>query len=87
MKRQQSFLMRWLRWSIATCLGLIAIYLCLPAIFLLLRQPSFAIGNGAFWLLRWQNDVTGSGLQVNLMPLFALAILIGFMTTVMSDRR
>lgn len=87
MNRQRSFLVRWLRWSLATCLGFIAIYLCLPMIFLLLRLPSFAIGNGALWLLRWQNDGTGSSLQFNLVPLLILATLLGLTTTVMSDRR
>lgn len=87
MKRQQSLLIQWLRCSLVTCLGFTAIYLCLPAIFLLLRLPSFALGNGAFWLLRWQNDATGSGLQFNLVPLFILAILIGFVTVLIRDRR
>jgi NhaP-type Na+/H+ and K+/H+ antiporter len=56
MKRVEPKLIAWLRLSIATFLGLVAINLGLPALLLLLQIPSFVIGGDELWLLQWQND-------------------------------
>lgn len=79
MKSIKSNLKTWLSLSAATFLVLIAINLGLPALFLILRVPSFEVGSGALWILRWQNDVSGSGIQFNLVPLLVVAIVIGLL--------
>jgi hypothetical protein len=55
-----------LRLSVATFLLLILIHLALPALFLLLRIPSFEVDDPV-WILPWQNDETGSGIRFNLL--------------------
>ncbi|MCU0542247.1 MAG: hypothetical protein MUE44_08640 [Oscillatoriaceae cyanobacterium Prado104] len=55
----------------------IAIFLALPALFLAGRIPSFAIGKGSLWVLRWRNDTSGSGIEFNLAFLLAIAVVFG----------
>ncbi len=47
------------------------------ALFLILRVSSLQIGNGTLWILRWQNDASGSGIRFNLVPLLMIAIIVG----------
>lgn len=77
MKRIESNLKTWLSLTVVTFLTLIAVFLGLPALFLILRLPSFEIGDGALWILRWQNDASGSGIRFNLVPLLIIAIVVG----------
>jgi hypothetical protein len=49
----------------------------LPLIFNILQVPSFVLGTDAFWLIRWQNNVTGFGLTFNLVSLLLIAAGIG----------
>ena len=86
MKRTRANLTTWLRLSLATFLGLIAINLGLSALFLLLQIPSFAIGNDALWILRWKNDATGSGIQFNLLLLFIIAIAVGLIAVLIKNK-
>jgi hypothetical protein len=76
----------WLGLSVATFLLLILIHLGLPALFLFLDVPSFSIGE-EWWLLRWQNDETGSEIQFNLMFLFVISVVIGFISLLVRIRR
>lgn len=78
MKQQQSKFITALKLGIVTFLGLLTIYLGLPALLLLLRVPSFVLGNESVWILRWQNDATRSGIEFNLLPLIIVAIAVGF---------
>ena len=80
MNNTWSSLKTWLRLSATTFLLLIAINFGLPALFLVLRVPSFAIGNDAFWILRWENTASGFGLKFNLLPLLAIAVVIGLVS-------
>lgn len=71
---------RWKAWfgsSLAVFLLLLLIHLALPLLFVLFRVPSFALGRQGS-LLRWQNDATGSGIQFNLLLLFVVAVVLGF---------
>ncbi|AFZ20328.1 hypothetical protein [Allocoleopsis franciscana] len=77
MKSTKSNLKTWLSLSAGTFLGLIAINLGLPALFLILRVPSFAVGNKDLWILRWKNDASGSGIEFNLVFLLMVAIVVG----------
>jgi hypothetical protein len=87
MKRVEPKLIAWLRLSIATFLGLVAINLGLPALLLLLQIPSFVIGGDELWLLQWQNDKTGSNLQFNLLPLCIIAIALSIIIILIKDRK
>lgn len=69
-----------------TFLLLVLIGLGLPLPFLLLRVPSFAIGDDPFWLLRWRNTTADSGIQLNIMLLFIIAIAVGWIGLVAKRR-
>jgi hypothetical protein len=71
--------------SIGTFLLLFLIQIALPAVFLLLQVPSFALGSDPFWLIRWNNTASGSGIQFNVLFLVAIALLAGSVG-VLSDR-
>ncbi|WP_277128163.1 hypothetical protein [Chlorogloeopsis fritschii] len=79
MKRIESNLKTWLILTVVTFLTLIAVFLGLPALFLILRVPSFEIGDSALWVLRWQNNASGSGIRFNLVPLLIIAIIVGLL--------
>lgn len=87
MKRVEPKLVAWLRLSIVTFLGLVAINLGLPALLLLLQFPSFVIGGDELWFLQWQNDKTGSNLQFNLLPLCIIAIALSIIIILVKDRK
>lgn len=71
MKRTRSKLKIWFSISLTAFLMLVLVNLGLPAPFLLLRVPSFTIGDHNLWILRWQNETTGSEIhEVN--PLLIL---------------
>lgn len=76
----------WLGLTVVIFLLLILIHLALPALFLALRVPSFALGREG-WILRWQNEATGSGLQFNLMVLLIVAIVLGLAITLFKTNR
>lgn len=80
MKQSQIKLKTWAGWSITFFLLLVLIHMALPALFLLFQVPSFSIGHQG-WILDWQNDSTGSGIQFNLLVLLAMAGLIGLILT------
>ncbi|RAM47969.1 MAG: hypothetical protein C6Y22_30395 [Hapalosiphonaceae cyanobacterium JJU2] len=77
MKSIKSNLKTWLSLSATTFLVLITINLGLPALLLILHVPSFEVGDGALWILRWHHDASGSGIQFNLVPLLIVAIVVG----------
>lgn len=79
-------LRNWLGLSIATFLILTLVHLALPAVFLALQVPSFTFGFSDFWLLRWQNDTNGSGIEFNLIFLLTIAIIVGLVMTLMRTR-
>ena len=81
-----SKLRTWLGLSVATFLLLVLIHLALPAIFLILQVPSISLGRGG-WILRWQNEATGSGLQFNLLFLLAIAIVLSLILTILRTRK
>ncbi|WP_216087047.1 hypothetical protein [Stanieria cyanosphaera] len=58
---------------------LILIFSALPAILLFFKVPSFAFGEGVWWILRWKNETTGSGISFNLYILICLAMAIGLL--------
>lgn len=90
MNSTKSKLKTWLSLTVGTFLLLIAVFLGLPALFLILRVPSFEIGDGVLWILRWQNDANGSGIRFNLVPLLIIALvvgLLGLLVKLRSDRR
>lgn len=68
---------KWLILSLSTFLLLVLINLGLPAIFLLMRVPSFTIGNHSFWVMEWSNTASGSSIRFNLMFLLAIAVVVG----------
>ncbi|MBW4619356.1 MAG: hypothetical protein KME17_08355 [Cyanosarcina radialis HA8281-LM2] len=82
-----SSLQRFLRLSLGAFLLLLLINIGLPAIFLLLQVPSFAIGNDPFWLLRWSYTDRGSGIEFNVLLLLAIAIIIGLLGLVFDRHR
>jgi hypothetical protein len=86
MNQQRTKFITALKLAIVTFLGLLAIYLGLPALFLLLRVPSFALGNESMWILRWQNDATQSGIEFNLLPLIIVAIAVSFIRYTLQRR-
>ncbi|WP_088889078.1 hypothetical protein [Leptolyngbya ohadii] len=76
----------WLGLSVVIFLLLLIIHLALPALFLALQVPSFALGREG-WILRWQNDAAGSGFQFNLMILFIVAVVLGLAITLFKTNR
>lgn len=86
MTQASTKLKMWLKFSIVTFLLLILIHLALPALFLFLQVPSFSIGQQA-WILRWQNDQTGSGIQFNLLFLFSIAVGLSLLVTFIKTRK
>ncbi|MBF2050162.1 hypothetical protein HJG54_32460 [Leptolyngbya sp. NK1-12] len=87
MRRKASHLRRWLRLSLATFLLLIVIHLALPALFLILQVPSFAIGNEAVWILRWENTSDSTGIQFNLLLLLTIAVGVGLLGILLPPNR
>lgn len=77
MRDSESNLKTWLGLTVVTFLMLIVILLGLPALFLIFSVPSFAIGEGSFWVLRWQNDATGFRIQFNIIPLLIISLFVG----------
>ena len=77
----------WLRLTTVAFVILVVIFLALPLLFLLLRIPSFEIGKGALWLLRWQNDSSGNGIEFNLVPLLIVAVIVGVLGVLVKLRR
>lgn len=77
---QSSKLKRFVTISLVTFLGLIAVNLGLPALLLLVDAPSFSIGEGPLWILRWRNEVDGSGLEFHLFPLLIVALVVGLLS-------
>ncbi|MUG91429.1 hypothetical protein F7734_02570 [Scytonema sp. UIC 10036] len=77
MKNIWSFLKNWLSLSVGTFLVLLAIHIGLPALFLFLQVSSFELSIGSLWILNWKNEASGSGIRFNLVPLLAIAIIVG----------
>lgn len=75
----------WLKLTTATFLLLLLIHLALPALLLGLQVQSFTLGRQG-WILRWQNDESGSGFQFNLLFLLAIAILVSLILTILKTR-
>jgi LPXTG-motif cell wall-anchored protein len=75
--RGNSRLKQFLGTTVLTFLLLVLLGAGLPALLMLLDVPPFAIGDRAFWLLRWQNDTAGSSITFNWLPLLGLAIVLG----------
>lgn len=73
--------------SVSTFLVLLLLNLALPALLLLLQLPSFTIGSEPFWLLRWNNTADASGVQFNLLPLIAIALLVGLVGLFINQQR
>lgn len=73
----QANLKTWLRITVVAFLLLVVIFLALPLPFMVLGVPSFATGEKVLWLVRWQNDASGSGIEFNLVPLLIVAALVG----------
>ncbi|NEP18373.1 MAG: hypothetical protein F6J97_15955 [Leptolyngbya sp. SIO4C1] len=66
----------WLKTSLTITIIAVALFFSLPAILLLLQVPSFSLGSGRYWITRWQNEPSGSGLELNLaLLLIAIAIV------------
>ncbi|MFQ4144889.1 hypothetical protein [Chlorogloeopsis sp. ULAP02] len=86
MKRIESNLKTWLILTVVTFLTLIAVFLGLPALLVILRVPSFEIGNSVLWILRWQNDASGSGIRFNLVALLVIAIIVGSLGLLVKSR-
>jgi hypothetical protein len=87
MRAKASNLRTFLSLSGGTFLLLLLINLGLPALLLLLRVPSFAIGDGPFWLLRWENTAARSGIEFNLLLLFIIAIAVGLIGLIAKQRQ
>ena len=87
MNNKTSKLRTWLSLSLMTFLVLILIFLGLPALFLIFQIPSFEIGEGAFWILRWQNNVDGSGISFNFVALLIIAVFIGLISLLLRVKR
>ncbi|MEB3216116.1 MAG: hypothetical protein VKN72_07760 [Nostocales cyanobacterium 94392] len=79
MRNINSKLKTWLGITITAFLLLILICLGMAGFFLLLRVPSFEIGEGYFWVLRWENNADGSGIRFNIFSLMIIACLIGLL--------
>lgn len=63
----------WLKISLAVFLLLLAGSAILPPLLTILRVPSFAVGNGMGWVLRWENE-PGVRFAVSFNPFALLAI-------------
>lgn len=81
-----SNLKKWLILSLSTFLLLILINLGLPAIFLLMKVPSFTIGNNSFWFMEWSNTASGTSIRFNLMFLLVIAIVIALLRLLLKLR-
>jgi hypothetical protein len=79
MRKAKTKLKYFLGLSLGSLLMLILIFSALPAILLLFKVPSFTFGEGVWWILRWKNETTGSGISFNLYILICLAITIGLL--------
>jgi hypothetical protein len=77
MRHLTSELKTFLSLSFLTFLTLILVFLGLPALFLILKIPSFEISVATLWILRWQNNTEGSGIHFNLVALLIIAVLVG----------
>jgi hypothetical protein len=75
--RITSKLKTWLGITISAFLLLVLICFGMAGIFLLLKVPSFAIGSGYFWVLRWKNNADASGISFNIFSLMIIACCIG----------
>ncbi len=78
-EHRQSQAGRFLHISVLTFLTLILCFFGLPAILLLLQIPSFKLQWGLLELMRWQNNVEGSAIHFNLLPLLVIALGAGFL--------
>ncbi|MGG6239560.1 hypothetical protein ACQ4N7_13110 [Nodosilinea sp. AN01ver1] len=87
MTRFKANLKTWLRLTAAAFVLLVVIFLALPLLFLLLRIPSFAIGEGSLWLMRWQNNPSGNGIEFNLGFLLIAAVMVGLLGVLVKLRR
>jgi len=87
MSQVSSKLKTFLMLSISIFLFLLLIHLALPAVFLLLQIPSFAIGDSNAWILRWQNDATGFGIQFNLLFLAGMALVASLIVLLFRSRK
>jgi hypothetical protein len=87
MKNLWSYFRNWLGLSVATFLGLLALQIGLPALLLLLQVSSFELNIGNLWILNWENETSGSGIRFNLVPLLAIAIIVGLVGIVMKSIR
>lgn len=47
---------------------------------------SFQIGNGVLWVLRWQNDAEGPGVNVNLAVVLVAALVAGVVRAVLAKQ-
>lgn len=87
MIRVKESLKTWLRLTTVAFVVLVVIFLALPLLFLLLRIPSFEIGKGVLWLVRWQNNSSGNGIEFNLVPLLIVAAIVGVLGVLVKLRR
>jgi len=87
MAHLQASLKTWLRITAVAFLLLVLIFLALPLPFMVLGVPSFAIGEKVLWLVRWQNEASGSGIEFNLVPLLIVAALVGVLGMLRQRRR
>lgn len=87
MNNKKSKFKAWLSLCSITFLTLILIFLGIPALLLIFGVPSFEIGEGAFWILRWQNNADGSGISFNLVALLIIAFFIGSISLVFRVKR
>lgn len=69
----------WVHLTLLTFLLLVVVHIALPALFLLLNVSSFAIGRESFWLLRWENTSSQTGITFNMVPLLAIAAIVGLL--------
>ncbi|MBF2014071.1 MAG: hypothetical protein IGS23_02420 [Rivularia sp. T60_A2020_040] len=80
MRNINSKLKTWLGITISAFLLLVVICLGMAGLFLLLRVPSFEIGESYFWVLRWKNNPDGSGISFNIFALMIIACFIGLVS-------
>jgi hypothetical protein len=85
-RRIQLKLRMWLGLSLTTFLLLILLHLILPALLLILQVPSFVLGHQG-WILRWQNETTGSGIRFSLTFLLIVAVVIGLILVMVKTKR
>lgn len=77
----------WFKITLSTFLGLNAIALLLPLLFIIFRVPSFVLGNDKLWLLRWQYQQSTNFLIVfNPFILLTIAAVIGFVSVYMRQK-